>query len=195
MATWPYNLTPSGVEWRLHKAGVQFRSLFTGSSQAVGFLGEYWEIHVSLRGEGRLQKRSGDLEALLMHLAGGVNTVDVFHWQRPFPRGTLRGSPTLQNATVRGDSQLVINCAAGSNLRAGDLIGAGTQLFMVRSDCVAVSTTITVPVVNRVRGVIGEDSSVVWNRPTVSVVALDFTAGLAYRPGQTLPSEIVLVEP
>ena len=47
----------------------------------------------------------------------------------------------------------------------------------------------------RARGVIAEDTAVVWNRPLVPVVMPEMSAGLAYRPGMTLPAEIQLVEP
>ncbi len=192
---WPANLTPAGLEWRLQKSGVQFRSPFTGSLQANGFLGEYWDITIALRGEGARRLNSGALEALLMNLAGGRNQIDIYHWVRPFPYGSMRGNPTLQVVTIRGDSQLILNVAAGATLYAGDLIGAGNQVFMVKANCKAVGTTLTVPVLNHARGVIAEDSAVIWNRPKVAVVAPDLSAGLVYRPGMTLPTELHLVEP
>jgi len=192
---WPSALTPAGVEWRLQKAGVQWRSPFSGSLQVGDFVGERWEVNISLRGEGRVRARSGLLESLLMHLSGGANQIDIWHWIRPMPLGTLRGSPTLKVVTVRGDSTLVLTTAAGATLLPGDLIGVGSQVFMCRTACAAVANTLTVPCVNRARGVIAEDTAVVWNRPLVPVVMPEMSAGLAYRPGMTLPAEIQLVEP
>jgi len=195
MATaWPDNLYPQELEWRLVKAGSQFRSPFTGTLQAIDYVGERWEVMIGLRGEGKLRKFSAQLDATLAYFAGGVNQMDIFHWVRPVPRGTLRGSPTLQTTTAKGNTQVVLTVAAGSTLEAGDLIGIGTQVFMARSACAAVSTTLTVPLVNRVRGVINSGTAVVWDRPKLTVVCPEMSGGLAYRPGMTLPAQIQLVE-
>ena len=192
---WTDRLYPASMEWRLMKAGAQFRSPFTGSLQAVSFVGEYWAVSVGFSGEGRVRANSGELEATLMYLAGGVNQVDIFHWARPQPRGTMRGSPVVQTVASRGNDTLMLTVASGATLLAGDLFHAGTQVFMVRTNCAAVSTTLTVPLVNRVRGTIAEASSVVWDRPLLSVVAPELSAGLVYRPGMTLPTDLMLVEP
>lgn len=193
--TWPADLCPAAAEWRLNKAGATFRSRYSGSFQAVGFGADWWTVNVALRGEGRVQRRTGELEALLMHLAGGINQIDLYRWDRPVPRGTLRGSPIVKTATVRGDLQIELTAAAGATVLAGDMLGIGDQLFLVRAATAAVGTTLTVQVVNRVRGAIAEGSPVIWNRPTVSLVAPEFSAGLVLRPGITLPTELALVEP
>lgn len=192
---WPSTLTPRALEWRLNKPGVQWRSPFTGSLQSVGFIGEHWEIRIGLRGEGRLLQRSAEMEPLLMYLAGGFNRIDIYHWVRPLPRGTLRGTPTLGVSTIKGDMQMVLTVAAGSTLQAGDLFGVGSQVFMCRMPCVAVGTTLTVALVNRVRTAIPSTTAVVWERPLVTVVSPELSAGLIYQPGMALPAELVLVEP
>lgn len=192
---WPSNITPSLLDWRLKKSGSGFIGFYTSGIQAVDYLGEFWDVNLTLPGEGRLLRKAGQLDALLMYLAGGINKVDIYHWARPIPRGTLRGSPTMKEATSRGDASLVLTVAAGSTLEPGDLIGAGTQLFMVRLACAAVGTELTVPLLNRVRGVIAEDSAVVWNKPTVAMVAPELSAGTVYGPGVRAPSELHLMEP
>ena len=192
---WPSIINPMQLDWRLKKSGAQFQGYYTSSLQAVLYLGEYWDINIVLPGEGRLLRKAGVVDSLLMQLSGGVTKVDVYHWARPIPKGTLRGSPTLQDATVRGDSSLVLTVAAGSTLEPGDLIGVGTQLFMVKSYCAAVGTTLTVPVLNRVRGVIAGATAVVWDRPKVGVVAPELSAGTVYGPGQRGPAELHLMEP
>lgn len=195
MATWPDSLYPAGLEWRLMKAGTQFRSPFTGSLQSVDFVGEYWSVRMQLKGEGWRRQFSPLLEATLGYLAGGVNQVDVFHWVRPVPRGTLSGSPTVQTTTARGQTQLLVTTTTGFTLLTGDLIKAGTQVFMVRADCTAAASLLTVPLVNRIRGVINSGSAVTWNRPLLTVVMPEMSGGLVYRPGMTLPTELELVEP
>ena len=191
---WPETLHPAAVEWRLAKAGLQFRSPFTGSLQAVDFVGEHWEVRIALAGEGKRRQRSGQLDALLMWLAGGVNVVDIYHWGRPVPVGTMHGSPVVGTSAAIGASTLILTVAAGSTLKAGDMIGAGSQVFMVKTDCTASGTALTVPLVNRLRTAIGSSSAVTWSKPKVGVVCPEMSGGLVYRPGMTLPTELALIE-
>jgi hypothetical protein len=107
----------------------------------------------------------------------------------------MRGSPTVQTTTARGQSQLLITTTTGWTLLAGDLIKAGTQVFMVRTDCTAAASLLTVPLVNRIRGVISSGSAVTWDRPKLTVVMPEMSGGVVYRPGMTLPSEVEFVEP
>lgn len=193
--TWPSTLVPSRCEWRLQKAGLQFRSPFSGSLQSIDFIGERWVVSLSFPASGIAA--SGPLAALLTWLAGGVNAVDIWRFgpaESLQPRGTLRGSPTVQTVTVRGDSSLVLTVASGATLKAGDLIGAGGQVFMVASDCGPTGTTLTVPLVNRVRGVIAETSAVTWYKPKLAVVMPETSAGIVFAPGQALPAEVMLEE-
>lgn len=192
---WPVTRIPASCEWRLHKSGTSFRSPFTGEVQTIDFMGEYWEVVIGIPGEGRLKRHTAELEAMVMWLAGGGNQVDIYNWVRPVPRGTLRGSPTLATVTVRGDDHLHLAVAAGSTLEAGDFIGCGDQVFMVKSRCVEQFGAMQVPVVNRVRGVIAEDSPITWDRPLVAMVMLEQTAGIVHQPGIALPTQLTLVEP
>lgn len=68
--------------------------------------------------------------------------------------------------------RLVAGASAGTypdpaTLLAGDMLGDGTQLYMVASDCTATDAgAMTVPVVNRCRGVVAGGTVVQWDRPT-----------------------------
>lgn len=53
------------------------------------------------------------------------------------------------------------------NLLAGDMVSDGTQLYQVADDCAATDAgAMTVPVVNRARGVVASGTVVQWDRPT-----------------------------
>ena len=193
--TWPAALAPSACEWRLQKAGLQFRSPFSGSLQSIDFIGERWVVGLTFPAS--TIGNSGALAALLTWLAGGVNMIDIWRFgpaEVVQPRGTLRGSPTVKTVTVRGDTSLVLTVASNATLKAGDLIGAGSQVFMVASDCGPTGTTLTVPLVNRVRGVIAEASAVTWYKPKLAVVMPEMSAGIAFVPGQALPAQVQLEE-
>ena len=183
MATfaWPDSLAPSMVSWIIQKSGVQFRSPFAGSVEAIEFPGQFWRVSVTLAPS--KTRNSGEAEAFLARIAGGAERVLVPYWPRLQPRGTLRGSPALTVAAVRGDLSLSIGAAAGVTLRAGDMIGCGTQLFQCFQDCASDGTTLTVPLVNRVRGALAIGAAVVWSRPTVTCCLPSPSSSRSYEPG------------
>lgn len=197
---WPADILPASWDWGVRKAGVQFTGPFNGSRQAVDFVADRWVLGISLPPK-RRGPAAGAVRALLNHLAGGVNRVRVWdtgagHKRAPGePCGTLRGTPTLFSAAVRGDAQLLIGTTVGATLLAGDMLGCGGQLHQVRSDCTANGVgVITVPVVLRVRGAIAGNAPVVWYRPTAEFVMPAFTARHAFGPSHMLPSQIDLEE-
>lgn len=54
-----------------------------------------------------------------------------------------------------------------ATLLAGDMLGDGTQLYQVAEDCTATDAgDMTVPVVNRARGVVASGTTLLWDRPT-----------------------------
>ena len=187
MATfaWPDSLTPSIAAWSIQKSAVQFRSPFAGSVESVIFSGEFWRVSVTVP-QSRL-KNAGEAEAFFGRLAGGAERVLVPYWPRLQPRGTLRGSVVLSVAAARGDLTLSIGAAAGVTLKAGDMIGAGTQLFQCFQDCASNGTTLVVPLVNRVRGAIAAGVAVTWDRPTVTCCLPTLTSSRAYDAGAAGP--------
>lgn len=50
---------------------------------------------------------------------------------RPIPLGTLRGTPTVTSAAVAGAMSLAITTTAGATLKAGDLLGCGTNTLIM----------------------------------------------------------------
>ena len=179
---YPDSLTPSISAWIIQKSAVQFRSPFAGSVESVIFSGEFWRVSVTVP-QSRL-KNAGEAEAFFGRLAGGAERVLVPYWPRLQPRGTLRGSLTLSTAAVRGDLTLSIGGAAvAATLKAGDMIGCGSQLFQCFQDCVTSGTIITVPLVNRVRGALAVGTVVTWNRPTVTCCLPSPSSSRSYEPG------------
>jgi len=192
MATfdWPDALTPRSVSWGIQKAGVQFRSPMAGSVESIEFPGQFWRVSVVVPGE--LMKNGSSGEAFFGRIAGGVDRVRVPYWQRLRPLGTMRGTPTLQISAARGDLQLLLS-AAGT-LRRGDMIGVGPQLFQVFADCADVSGTLTVPLVNRVRGPIAAGMAVLWDRPTMVALIPSLQSSRSYEPGEAQPLPVDLEE-
>jgi hypothetical protein len=192
----PEALKASVASFCLSKAGVQFRSPFNGTLQAVGFAAERWTC--SLTTPGIATAESGDTEAFLNLLAGGVNFIRIYHPGRPYPVGTLKGSPIMQTAAARGATQIVLgNCTPGATLKAGDMLGVavGTQLFQVAFDCTAnLAGTMTVPLVNRVRAGISSGAAVTWQRPYALFACPAMRNDTVHRPGYLDSAAIDLVE-
>lgn len=179
--TWPTSLIPQTVGVSLRKAGLQFRSPFNGTTQAIDFVAERWVLSLTMPPKRR--STSGQVEALLFSLAGGIERVRCWHFVRPVPLGTMRGTPTMTSQAVRGDASLAITSLSGYTLKAGDMIGAGGQLFMVGADCVTNgSNLITVPIINRVRATIAGGASVTWDAPTADFIMPAMQPAVAYRP-------------
>lgn len=164
------------IDFGLQKAGVQFRGPFNGTLQGVDFIAERWVASITLPGRKRIS--AGPVEAFFNQLAGGVNRIRLPHLgsgtrRDPYvPRGTLRGSPRLRLAAVRGDLTVNLeNCTVGATLLAGDMVGLGAQLLMVAADAQADGAgQMNLPLVNRIRGQLAIATALVWSRPTATFV-------------------------
>ncbi len=192
MATWdfPLALMPKEIVWRSIKAGVQFRSPFDGTVESIEFPGARWGISLTL--PQRSGASGGQPESFFGRLAGGVERVRIWHFQRPQPLGSMRGTPTLNAAAVRGDLVLKINTTG--SLRAGDMFKVGAQLCMAFQDCTASGGVLTVPLVQRVRGTLASGAPVSWDKPTAEFVMPANTSDAGYFPGGMAGMACELVE-
>lgn len=181
MAIWdlPASLMPQHMEWRSLKAGVQFRSPFDGSTEGIEFPGERWAVSLTL--PPRRAAAGGEAEAFFARLAGGVERLRLWHVQRPQPRGTMRGSPTLQASVSRGALSLQI--ATTGTLEAGDMFGVGGQLFQAFQACTPSGGVLTVPLVQRVRAALTAGAAVTWDKPTALFIVPAMSSGAAFSPG------------
>jgi hypothetical protein len=189
---YPEALMPQNMEWGSIKAGVQHRSPFNGSLEAVEFPGERWRISLTLRPAPARLDRAPLAEAFFGRLAGGVHRVRLRHFLSPAPRGTLRGAPVVASSALQGAEAIAITTTG--TLKAGDFFKVGGQLCRVFADCTPVSGTLTVPLVQRLRGPVPAGTAVQWDKPTALFIlpAMNFTAG--YSPGVQAPVQVDLEE-
>lgn len=140
---------------------------FGGSEQAVDLLNDRWRMVVALPGSTRLTVGAW-AEAFRGNLRGQVNVVALRHFTRPQPRGTARGTMTLNASASQGASSIVVTgvSPATGTLLAGDMLGVGGLLLMVGADCTAVAGLVTVPLVNRLRAAQSGGAAVTWDAPT-----------------------------
>ncbi len=157
---------PEGFEMGLRRAVVQGRSPITGVVDGVDLLACYWCVQLQM--SRLLAADAGEFEALLNWLAGGVNTLELWHFNRPQPMGTMRGTPVLSAAAAQFAGQLQVQTVAGATLMGGDLLGVGGYLVQVLQACTADSAgVLNVPLVARLPGAVASGAAVLWDRPTV----------------------------
>lgn len=145
-------------------------SQYGGSEQVIDFLNDRWKIKLEV---GVSQMAIGAVvEAFIASLRNGVNTVNLYHYARPTPRGTMRGILTMSAGAAIGAASIVVTGGvgqAGTTLLAGDLLGVGGLLLMVQDDATANgSGVITVNLVNRLRVAQSSGASVTWNQPSAA---------------------------
>lgn len=162
-------------------------SPFGGSEQAVDMLNDRWMMSCDLPPASHAN--AAWLEAFIGSMRGQVNVVALYHFARPQPRGTARGTMLINGAVAQGASSIAIDGISPSTgtLLAGDMLGVGGQLFMVAADVTASGGAATVTIVNRVRTAIADNASVTWDRPTC-LFRLVSSPSVAFAPGLATPT-------
>ncbi len=162
-------------------------SPFGGSEQAVDMLNDRWMMSCDLPPASH--GNAAWLEAFIGSMRGQVNVVALYHFARPQPRGTARGTMLINGAVAQGASSIAIDGISPSTgtLLAGDMLGVGGQLFMVAADVTASGGAATVTIVNRVRTAIADNASVTWDRPT-TLFRLVSSPSVAFAPGLATPT-------
>lgn len=162
----PTGVAPDTFALRLSATQRVHASPFGGSEQVVDLLNDRWMISMSLPKRTRAQAAA--IEAFINAMRGMTNTVNLYHFGRKTPQGTMVGSPTCNAASQGAASVTLASAGASATLLAGDMIGVSGQLLQVAADATANgSGVITVTLVNRLRAAITGGSAVTWDRPTV----------------------------
>lgn len=168
-------------------------SPFGGSEQVVDLLNDRWAMTCQM--PPLLQRDAGWLEAFIGSMRGQVNWASLWHFARPMPLGTARGTQVLASTAAQHAASLSISGVSPSNgnYQPGDMLGVGGLLLMVAETCTAVGGSITVPLVNRLRFAVSSGSAVTWYRPTANF-RLVTSPGLNYGGGVAAPSTLEFVE-
>jgi hypothetical protein len=185
LGTWPSTVGVKSARFDLQTNQRVGGSPFGGSEQVVDMLNDRWMCYLTLPVE--LFAQAAAVEAFLTSFRGMVNTVDLWHFAREAPRGTLRGTLLTSGTQAQGAASLVLTGGTpGGTLLAGDLLGAGGQILMVAPAGATAdgAGNITVPLVNRLRASIATGQSVTWDKPKAPFRMLAHT-GLLYERGIT----------
>ena len=176
---WPSSVRVQHCSIGYKKLVPSFRSPLNGTPQSVELPGGRWVLSLTLVPVA--MALAGEHESLLNYLAGGVNTVNCWHFARPRPRGTIAGSPTMYGGVTRGATSFTVATSIGYTVKQGDMLGAGSQLFQVAADATADgSGHLAVSLTNRVRATISTGSAVAWSQPKVSFACFADINPVAY---------------
>jgi hypothetical protein len=113
LGTWPAAIRPATCRLTPFVNQRVNASPFGGSEQVVDMLNDRWLCSLSL--PVRKHAPAASVEAFLNSFRGQVNTVNLWHFTRPVPRGTLRGAPTLASLAAQGASSLALTGFTGQN--------------------------------------------------------------------------------
>lgn len=139
IVTFPLTLKVSESKWSQLRRDLAFNGPF--SSQGTEIDSPLWQVQ--LTAPNMLEIDSGEWQALLMLLRGQTNQLALWNHGRPAPRGTMRGTMTLNTAAAQGAVTLSIIAATevAKTLKVGDLLGLGIgstqQVVMVTADATA----------------------------------------------------------
>lgn len=189
MATISYPLTrdcaPDTIEIGIRVKVLIAESTFTGDIESRELIGaDRWVA--TLRYPAHTRAQRAVLEAFWASVRGQVNRVALWPYHRPQIAGTLAGTLTLGATAAADDLSLTISGGTnGQTVKAGDYLGAGSQLFVATADATVSGGSITVSVAPRVRTQIASGQAVTTSRPTTTFMLMSADMKVPYGPGLT----------
>jgi hypothetical protein len=181
--TFPSSLKVAKSSWAQQRLDVSFNSTF--GSQAVEGGAPVWAV--TLESPAGREADGGGWQSLIMQLCGKTNQLALWNHARPVPRGTMRGTMTLNSDAAQGAKTLSI-VASGENAKTlvqGDMLGIGSlltqQVVMVVADATSNgSGVISVTVEPALRNAFSSGESVTWNKPSALFRRVDSKSGWNY---------------
>lgn len=171
--TLPSTVRVVRLEWGQRRSDLEFNGGDSGGTQARILAPPRWTASIVCP-EAINQADAALWRSLILRLNGRVHQLALHDLGNPAPRGTMRGTLTLNTAAAAGDTTLSITGGVGqasTTLLEGDWIGVGAdatrQLVSVAADATAnASGVISISISQPLRYAQTSASSVVWDRPT-----------------------------
>lgn len=195
---WP-GFKAARFEMRLLPNLRTFVGPYTPSVQVIDLLGERWMGTITLiPTEDPIEAAAR--EAFFDRLKGQANTFSIWHLRLQAPQGTLRdgtvatvknasavtvsvvnasaaavtvnaGVPAVRAAASQGANSVALTTLAGRTLRAGDMIGIGSQAVRVMADATADGAgSLSIEFQPRARSDLAPGTRVTWDKPTVNAM-------------------------
>ena len=185
---------PRSIIWSFRDNARVFESQLSGAIQSTSVPGTRWAC--SLIFDNHLPEDRAQIEGFFS-LIRRQNRIVMHRLDRPKALGTINSGGVLLNSTLAqfGSTAVLKNCGANKLLKAGSMIGIGSQLFMTAFDAVSDGSgimTVTLSVPSRLTH--GADTAVTLDKPTAKWMYNSNGADFA-RSGQVAtPLTIDLVE-
>ena len=185
---------PRSIIWSFRDNARVFESQLSGAIQSTSVPGTRWAC--SLIFDNHLPEDRAQIEGFFS-LIRRQNRIVMHRLDRPKALGTINSSGILLNSTLAqfGSVAVLKNCGANKLLKAGSMIGIGSQLFMTAFDAVSdgsgiMSVTLSIPS----RTTYATNTAVTLDKPTAKWIYNSNGADFA-RSGQVAtPLTIDLVE-
>lgn len=129
------NAGPSSLVWRKISNTQVHESPLTRSVQTMALPGARWACAATW--ENLSRDDAAVMRAFLASLRGRAGRFYLWHLGRPTSRGNAAGVPVVYGGGQTGASINTHGWSAGASLRAGDMIGIGTELRMQITDATA----------------------------------------------------------
>ena len=185
---------PRSIIWSFRDNARVFESQLSGAIQSTSVPGTRWAC--SLIFDNHLPEDRAQIEGFFS-LIRRQNRIVMHRLDRPKALGTINSSGVLLNSILAqfGSVAVLKNCGANKLLKAGSMLGIGSQLFMTAFDAISdgsgiMSVTLSIPS----RLTHGADTAVTLDKPTAKWMYNSNGADFA-RSGQVAtPLTIDLVE-
>jgi hypothetical protein len=179
--TWPVAICPAQLAFGLRTNVLVSTSPLNGTIDTLEIPGARWVGSMTL--PPATYADQAVREALFSEIGGQANRVALWHFARPEPRGTMRGSPTLSATAAAGATSLSIATTTGNTLLAGDMVKVGSQLVQVIADATAAASVLTVSVRPALRAQVASGGAVSWDKPTTTFILGSPDVLVSYSPG------------
>lgn len=155
------------------------RSQVSGAGQIRPTLGWFWSATLGF--PAATYDDRAELEAFF-HGLGAGDLLTFAHPLRPIPRGTLRGTPTVNGAHSAGVRTISVNGTEGATLLAGDFFAVSNRLYMVRESMVFGASATDVEIAGTLLTDLANGTGITWDRPTTNWARVS-TPSISYLPG------------
>lgn len=154
----------SSCEWQLITKTLDTVSPFDMSGQEQEYVGARWGAVIEY-----LLVTDADVQAMIAFLAklrGSANRTNLYHLDRPRSKGAWTGTPLVKGAGQTGTSILTDGWGTGSTVKAGDMVGIGTQLHVIVANAAEAGGEITLTVEPPRRAAPADNAAVTLTQPT-----------------------------
>lgn len=221
--TWP-DFPVDQFEMRVQPNTRVFVSPFTGSAQVADYTGERWQATLGMPNDDN-QTLAASMEAFFDRLRGPLNRIAMWNLRRPVPLGSIKdgggnaqwktggganvqwktggaanstwfgGGPSTYATMLQGSNVLPVGRTPGTTILAGDMLGAGGQLFRSMDNYTVDATgQAAVEVFPRARADIAFRSAITCTKPTANFMLKSDGVPITHRPGMYDSTSLDLIE-